>query len=42
MLYNALMHKYKFSQAHCVELLKKMSTKFSLQFLDILSSFYKF
>jgi hypothetical protein len=24
MLYNALMHKYKFGQAHCVELLKGM------------------
>jgi hypothetical protein len=42
MLYNALMHKYKFGQAHCVEILKGMPKKFSLQFLNILSSFYEF
>jgi hypothetical protein len=42
MLYNALMDKYKFGQAQCVKMLKGMPTKFNLQFLDILSSFYEF
>jgi hypothetical protein len=35
-LYNELLHKYEFCQAHCVELTKRSPTKFSLQFLGIL------
>jgi hypothetical protein len=42
MLYNELLHKCKFAKAHCVGLLKGVHTKFSLQFLDMPSSFYNF
>jgi hypothetical protein len=41
-LYNALLHKCKFCQARCVGLLKRITMKFSLPFLDTPSSFYKF
>jgi hypothetical protein len=41
-LYNETLHKYKFGQAHYVDLLQRIPMKFSLQFLDIPSSFYKF
>jgi hypothetical protein len=38
-LYMALLHKSKFSQAHCVELLNRLHTKFTLKFLDLSTSF---
>jgi hypothetical protein len=41
-LHNELLHKYEFSQAHCVELTKRNPTKFSFLFLDIPTSFYEF
>jgi hypothetical protein len=37
-----ILYKYEFLQAHCVELLKRSRTKFSLPFLDIPTSFYEF
>jgi hypothetical protein len=40
-LYNELLHKYKFGQAHCVELTMRSPTKFSLQFLGISKVFYE-
>jgi hypothetical protein len=41
-LHNSLLHNYKFGQAHGVELLNRIHTKFTLQILVIPSSFYKF
>jgi hypothetical protein len=41
-VYNKILHKCEFCQAHCVELPKMSLTKFSLPFLDIPTSFYGF
>jgi hypothetical protein len=41
-LYNKLLHKYEFGQAHCEELTKRSQMKFSLQFLGISTVFYEF
>jgi hypothetical protein len=41
-LYNKILLKSEFGQAHCIGLFKWVNTKFTLQFLDIPSSFYKF
>jgi hypothetical protein len=41
-LYNELLHKHDFGQAHCVDLTKRSPTKFSLQFLGISTVFYEF
>jgi hypothetical protein len=41
-LYNKILLKCEFDQAHWLELLKSIHTKFSLPFLDILISFYEF
>jgi hypothetical protein len=41
-LYNKLLHKYEFGQAHCVELTKMSLPKFSLQFLGIFTVSYEF
>jgi hypothetical protein len=41
-LYTKLLHKCEFGWAHCVGLFKRVHTKFTLQFLDIPPSFYKF
>jgi hypothetical protein len=41
-LYNELLYKYEFGQAHFVELIKRSPTKFSLQFLGISIVFYEF
>jgi hypothetical protein len=41
-MYNALLHNYKFGLAQCVGLLQRVYIKFTLHFLDIHSSFYKF
>jgi hypothetical protein len=35
-LHNELLHKYEFSQAHCVELTKRNPTKFSFLFWTFL------
>jgi hypothetical protein len=40
-LYNELLHNYKFGQADCVELTMRSPTKFSLQFLGISKVFYE-
>jgi hypothetical protein len=39
-LYNAIMHNMKFGQIHCVDLLKKIHTKFTLYFSSISTNFY--
>jgi hypothetical protein len=41
-VYHKILYKCEFGQAHCVELLKRSPTKFSLPFLDIPISFYEF
>jgi hypothetical protein len=41
-LYNKIVHKCEFCQSHCVELFKRVHTKFILPFLDIPTSFYEF
>jgi hypothetical protein len=41
-LHNEILHKYEFGQAHCVDLTKRSSKKFSLPFLDTPTSFYEF
>jgi hypothetical protein len=41
-LHNEILHKDEFGQAHCVDLTKWSSTKFSLPFLDTPTSLYKF
>jgi hypothetical protein len=41
-LYNKILHKCEFGQAHYVELLKRSPIKFSLPFLDNRTSFYEF
>jgi hypothetical protein len=41
-LHNRILHKCEFDQAHCIDLTKRSSTKFSLPFLDIPISFYEF
>jgi hypothetical protein len=41
-LHNGILHKCKCGQAHCVDMTKRSPTKFSLPFLHILTSFYKF
>jgi hypothetical protein len=41
-LYNELLHKYEFGQAHCEELNKKSPIKFSLPFFSIAISFMNF
>jgi hypothetical protein len=41
-VYNKILHKCEFSHAHCVELLKRSPTKFSLPFFNIPTSFYEF
>jgi hypothetical protein len=41
-LYNELLHKYEFGQAHCVDLTKRSPIKFSLKFLGISTVFYEF
>jgi hypothetical protein len=38
-LYNKLLHKYNFGQAHCLELRIRVHTKFNLKFLDLPMSF---
>jgi hypothetical protein len=38
-LYKKLLHKYEFCQAHYVELLIRVHTKFTLLFLDISTNF---
>jgi hypothetical protein len=40
-LHNEILHKYEVGQAHCVDLTKRSSTKFSLPFLNT-PSFYEF
>jgi hypothetical protein len=37
-LYNKLLHKHNFGQAHCVELLIRVHVKFTLNFLDLPTS----
>jgi hypothetical protein len=37
-LYNKLLHKYNFGQAHCVELLIRFHANFTLNFLDLPTS----
>jgi hypothetical protein len=41
-LHNEILHKYELGEAHCVDLTKWSSTKFSLPFLDTPISFYEF
>jgi hypothetical protein len=41
-LYNELLQKNEFGQAHCEELTKRSPTKFSLQFLGISTVLYDF
>jgi hypothetical protein len=41
-LYNKLLLKCEFNQAHKLELLKSIHTKFILKFFDIPISFYEF
>jgi hypothetical protein len=38
-VYNKILHNYKFVQAHWVELLTRVRTKFTLNFLDLPMSF---
>jgi hypothetical protein len=37
-----LLHKSEFGQAHCIELLIRVHSKFTLSFLDLPTSFYDF
>jgi hypothetical protein len=39
-LYNAIMHKMESGQIHCVDLPKKIHTKFTLYFSSISRNFY--
>jgi hypothetical protein len=41
-LYNKILHKCEFCQAHYVRLFKRVHTKFNLPFLDIPTSYYEF
>jgi hypothetical protein len=41
-LYKKLLYTCEFCQAHCVELIIRVHTKFTLPFLDIPTSFYEF
>jgi hypothetical protein len=41
-LYNVLMYKNEFGQAHRIEMLSKIPTKFILRFSEVYSSFYEF
>jgi hypothetical protein len=41
-LYEKLLHKWEFDQAHWVEWFKSIHTKFTFPFLDNLTSFYEF
>jgi hypothetical protein len=41
-LYNEILYKCEFGQAHCIYLTKRSLKKFSLPFLDIPKSFYEF
>jgi hypothetical protein len=41
-LYNALMYKNEFGQAHRIELVSKIPTKFILCFSEVYSTFYEF
>jgi hypothetical protein len=41
-VYNQILHNYKFVQAHRVELLLRVHTKFTLKFLDLHTSFSQF
>jgi hypothetical protein len=41
-VYNQILHNYKFVQAHRVELLLRVHTKFTLNFLDLPMSFSQF
>jgi hypothetical protein len=36
------MHKHKFSQVYCIEILKRILKKFSLYFLKVSRNFYAF
>jgi hypothetical protein len=40
--HNEILHKSEFRQVHCVDLTNWSPTKFSLAFLDIPKSFYRF
>jgi hypothetical protein len=39
-LYNAIMHKCRFGQAYCIDLLKRILRKFIVIFFEIYTNFY--
>jgi hypothetical protein len=41
-LYKTIMHKYRFGQDYCIDLLRRIPKKFSLHFSEVSSNLHEF